>query len=125
MKREVKTEINDQEECQISKMMCQLLKQQSAPDIDIDIFNVNSMTFHYFMAVFNEIMEKKVNDPRGKLTRLIKYTTGDEKETLKNFIPLAAEIGFETVKQFRGGSRDFEKGWRSMSATMVDQQRKF
>ena len=111
MQREVKTEINDQEECQISKMMCQLLKQQSAPDIDIDIFSVNSTKFQYFMAVFNEIMEKKVDDPRGKLTRLIKYTTGDVKETLKNCIQLAAEIGFETAKQFRNsGSRDFEKG---------------
>ena len=26
------------------------------------------MDFHYFMAVINEIVEKKVDDPRGKLT---------------------------------------------------------
>ena len=63
----------------VSKMMCQLLKQQSAPDIDIDVFSRNPMDFHYLMAVFNEIVEKKVDDPGGKLTRLIKYTTGDAK----------------------------------------------
>ena len=51
----------------VSKMMCQLLKQQSAPDIDIDIFSGNPMDFHYFMAVFNETVEKKVDDPRGKI----------------------------------------------------------
>ena len=63
----------------VSKMMCQLLKQQSAPDIDIDVFSRNPMDFHYLMAVFNEIVEKKVDDPGGKLTRLIKYTAGDAK----------------------------------------------
>ena len=61
----------------VSTMMCQLLKQQSAPDIDIDIFRGNSIDFHYFMTVFNEIAEMKVDDPRRKLTQLINYTTGD------------------------------------------------
>ena len=49
----------------VSKMMCQLLKQQSASDIHIDVFSGNPMDFHYFMAVFNELVEKKVDDPRG------------------------------------------------------------
>ena len=70
----------------VSKMMCQLLKQQSAPDIDMDVFSGNPMDFHYFMAVFNEIVEKKVDDPRRKLTPLIKYIAGDAKEMAKNCI---------------------------------------
>ena len=61
----------------VSKMMCQLLKQQSAPDIDIDIFRGNPIDFYYFMTVFNEIVEMKVDDPRAKLTQLINYTTSD------------------------------------------------
>ena len=83
----------------VSKMMCQLLKQQSALHIDIDIFSGNPMDFHYFMAVFNEMVEKKVDNPRGKVTRLIKYTAGDAKEMVKKCIQLAAEIGFETAKR--------------------------
>ena len=73
-------------------MMCQLLKQQSAPDIDIDIFSGNLGDFHYFMAVFNEIVEKKVDGHREKLTQLIKYTTSDAKEMLENCIWLPTEI---------------------------------
>ena len=46
-----------------------------------------------------ETVEKKVDDPRGKLTLLTKYTTGDAKEMVKNCIQLPAEIGFETAKQ--------------------------
>ena len=80
-------------------MMCQLLKQQSAPDIDIDILSGNPMDFYYLMAVFSEIVEKKVDDPRERLTRLIKYTAGDANEMVKNCIQLTAEIGFETAKR--------------------------
>ena len=57
------------------------------------------MNFHYFMAVFNETVEKKVDNPIGKLTWLIKYTKGDAKEMVRNCIQLPAEIGFETTKR--------------------------
>ena len=73
-------------------MMCQLLKQQSAPDIDIDIFSSNLVDFNYFMAVFSEIVENKVDGRKEKLTQLIKYTTSDAKEMLENCIWLSTEI---------------------------------
>ena len=40
-----------------------------------------------------------MDDPYGKLARLIKYTTGDAKEITKNSIQLPAEIEFETAKR--------------------------
>ena len=73
-------------------MMCQLLKQQSAPDIDIDIFSSNLVDFNYFMAVFSEIVENKVDGHKEKLTQLIKYTTSDAKEMLENCIWLPTGI---------------------------------
>ena len=73
-------------------MMCQLLKQQSAPDIDIDIFSSNLVDFNYFMAVFSEIVGNKVDGHKEKLTQLIKYTTSDAKEMLENCIWLPTEI---------------------------------
>ena len=63
----------------VNEMMCRLLKQQSAPEIEIDVFDGNPMEFHYFMAVFREVVEKRVDDEWGKLTHLIKYTKGDAK----------------------------------------------
>ena len=56
------------------------------------------MEFHYFMAVFKEVVEKRVDDERGKLTRLIKYTKGDAKDMVKNCIQLPPEDGFKTAK---------------------------
>ena len=40
-------------------MMYRLLKWQSAPEIEIDVFDGMQMEFHYIMAVFKEIAEKK------------------------------------------------------------------
>ena len=80
-------------------MMCKIVNQQSAPEIDIDIFGGNPLEFHYFMAVFDETVKKKVEDQRGKLTRLIKYTTGEVKEMVKNCIELPPKEGYEAAEQ--------------------------
>ena len=80
----------------ISEMMCRLLKQQSAPGIEIDVFDGNPMGFHYFMEVFKEVAKKRVDDERGKLTRLVKYTKRDAKDMVKNCIQLPPEDGFKT-----------------------------
>ena len=57
------------------------------------------MDFHYFMAVFKEVVEKKVTDSRGRLTRLIKFTKGEAKEVAKNCIQLPAKVGYKTAKR--------------------------
>ena len=66
-----------------SDILCKLLRLQSAPDVDIETFDGNILNYHYFMALFKEVVESKVDDPRGKLIRLIKYTSGMQ-ESLSN-----------------------------------------
>ena len=83
----------------VAEMMCKRVNEQSAPEIDIDVFGGNPLEFHYFMALFHEAVEKKIEDPRGKLTRLIKYTTGEVKEMVKNYVQLPPKEGYETAKQ--------------------------
>ena len=82
----------------VSEIMCRLLKQQSAPEIEIDVFGGNPVEFHYFMAVFREVVEKRADDQRGRITRLNKYTKGDAKDVAKNCIQLPPEDGFKTAK---------------------------
>ena len=55
-----------------AEMICKLINQKSAPEIDIDVFGGNSLEIHCFMAVFDEAVEKKIEAPRGKRTCLIK-----------------------------------------------------
>ena len=83
----------------VAEMMWKLVNQQSAPEIVIHVFGGNPLEFHYFMAAFDEAVENKIEDPRGKLTRLIKYTTVEVKEMVKNCIKLPPKEGYETAKQ--------------------------
>ena len=47
------------------------------------------------MALFKEAVEKKVDDPKGRLTRLIKFTSGEAKELIQHCIQLPDLIGYK------------------------------
>ena len=89
---------NGRDQKNITVMMCELLRQQAAPELEIDIFDNNPMDFHCFMAVFKEAVENKVTDPRGQLICLIEFTKGEATEIAKNCIQLPLEVGFKTAK---------------------------
>ena len=82
----------------MKRMMCKLLSQQSAPNVDIDMFDGNPLEFTYFMLIFEEMVESKVNDPRSRLTRLINYTKGEAKELLKHCIQQQTEVCYDNAK---------------------------
>ena len=46
----------------VTELMCKLLKQQNAPELDIDIFDGDPIKFHYFMVIFHKVVERKVDD---------------------------------------------------------------
>ena len=82
----------------ISQILCKLLKLHAAPEVDIEPVDGNTLNYHYFMVLFKEVVESKIDDPRGRLTGLIKYTTGDAKELIKHCIRLPSNEGFKNVK---------------------------
>ena len=70
----------------VSDMLYQLLKAQSAPEVDVEAFDGNPLNFTFFMMMFKEVVETKIDDQKGRLTRLLKYTTGEARETIKHCI---------------------------------------
>ena len=73
MKVNKSLEINDErrkdKEEFAHKTMFKIMKQQSTPGIDLDVFDLKPLNFHYFMAVFREAVEKKIDDLHGRLIR--------------------------------------------------------
>ena len=63
--------------CLLTDSLRQLMKLQSAPDVEIDNFSGDYMEYKYFMATFKEVVERKIEDPMGRLTKLIKFTSGN------------------------------------------------
>ena len=51
------------------------------------------------MTLFRELVEKRSEDPRGRLTRLIKYTKGDLKEIIKHCVQQPAADGYDNAKK--------------------------
>ena len=50
------------------------------------------------MALFREVVENKIDDSRGRLTRLIKYTKGEAHDLIKNCIQQPVGTGYQTAK---------------------------
>ena len=81
----------------IREISCKLVKKPSAPQVDLEPFDGNTLEYTYFMLMFRESVEKKVEDPKGRLTRLIQYTKGEAKDLIKNFINDRPEYGYNNA----------------------------
>ena len=80
-----------------SDIFCKLLQQEAAPEVDIKHFHGNPLNYHYFIALFSEVVETKIDDPTGRLTRLIKHTVGELKELIKHYIQIPDDHGYQTA----------------------------
>ena len=70
----------------LCSVMIQMLKSQAAPDVDIDNFDGTMVEYPTFRTSFKEAVESPVDDQRGRLNKLIKYTIGEPKELVSGFI---------------------------------------
>ena len=83
----------------ITSMLCNLLKQQLAPDVDLDAFDGNPVEYHNFMTLFHELVEKQIDYPGGTLTRLIRYTKGDAKDMIQHCVQQPTTVGYKNAKK--------------------------
>ena len=82
----------------VPETMCKLLKLQASSEVDMEPFDGNVLKYHHFMALFKEVVEGKAEDPRGRLIRLLKYTSGEAKELSNHCIQLPSNEGFKYAK---------------------------
>ena len=78
--------------------MCDLLRHQPTPEVEIEKFRGNSLEYYYFISVFREVVELKIDDPHGRLVRLLSYTEGEARDTIKHCIPYIPEAGYQKTK---------------------------
>ena len=60
----------------------------------MEVFDGDLLNFKYFVSIFQEVLETKLEDPRGRLTQLIQYTSSEAKDLVKNCIYLPSEEGY-------------------------------
>ena len=71
------------QQADITSILCNLLKQQSALDVDLDIFDGNPLEYHNFMILLHELVETQIDDPRRRLMRYTKY---DPKDIIQQYV---------------------------------------
>ena len=79
----------------LNQAMIQMLKIQAAPKVDLDVFSGDALEYYYFMSNFKDMVESSVDDPRGRLNRLIKYTKGEAKDLIKHYVHNSNETCYD------------------------------
>ena len=51
------------------------------------------------MTLFHEVVEREIDDPRGKLARLLKYTSGNAKEMIRHYVQEPPTMGYQHAKK--------------------------
>ena len=82
----------------LSRMICDLLLHQSSPKVEIDIFRGDTLEYHYFILVLRKVVELKIDDPHGRLVRLVKHTEGVARDTIKHCIQQTLKVGYQIAK---------------------------
>ena len=63
--------------------------------MDIEICDGNPINYQYFMSIFKEAVKDRIEDPRGRLIRLIKYMDGEARELIKPCVQQSTHLGYK------------------------------
>ena len=66
--------------------LCEVLQMQHVPRVDLESFNGDPLEFKFFLTNFEEVVEKRVKDSMGRLSRLLEFTKGDAHELIRGCI---------------------------------------
>ena len=94
----------------IADFLCTLVREQAAPQVLIEPFDGNSLNFAYFLSMFTQSVKKKIEDPMGKLTRLM-GATGKAQESVKHFICDKREQGYRNAVELLRDSMEILIGF--------------
>ena len=68
----------------LHETVSKMLRVQSAPKVVLDVFSGEVLEYAYFKAAFREVVESTIQDQKGRLTRLIQFTSGEAKSLIKH-----------------------------------------
>ena len=80
-----------------NEILCRLMKQQSTLEVDIDCFDGNPLNYRYFMAIFKEVVENRIDDP-NRIEYQEKKEKYDQKKKVNTFL---AKTEIQTNESFK------------------------
>ena len=80
-------------------VLAYLTNMMNMPKVELDKFDGNPLDFQSFIAVFDEVVDSKIDDDQVKLTRLLQYTSGQAKTAIKNCALVGGETGYKQARE--------------------------
>ena len=80
-------------------VLAYLTNMMNMPKVELDKFDGNPLDFQSFIAVFDEVVDSKIDDDQVKLTRLLQYTSGQTKTAIKNCALVGGETGYKQAME--------------------------
>ena len=84
IRRDNKDDMGVFEMKEISEKTCNFLQYKGAPEVKIDKSSGNQLKQEYFISMFNQIVQEKINDQMVRLTRLLKFSGCEKSESIKH-----------------------------------------
>ena len=78
-----------------------MVKKQPAPDTELDVFDGNPLDFHYFMTFVHKVVGKRIDNPRERLGRLLKYTSKNAKKMMKHCLQEPRTMDYQHAKKIQ------------------------
>ena len=76
----------------------ELVNLLTIPKVELDKFDGDPLMYQSFVSTFNELVDKKTDDAQIKLTRLLQYTTGPAKESIKYCAIVGGQDGYSQAR---------------------------
>ena len=71
----------------------------SVPKVEIDKFSGDPLEYQTFLAIFDETIDSRIDDPQIKLTRLLQYTTGSAKAAIRDCALVGGSDGYTQARE--------------------------
>ena len=72
-----------------------MLDMLSMPKLTIDVFTGDPLTYKEFMTIYDEVVDSKPVDSHMKLTRLLQFTSGKAKDSIRHCALIGGSRGYE------------------------------
>ena len=70
----------------------------SLPKLTIDTFTGDPLAYREFMAIFDEVVDSRPVDNHMKLTRLLQFTSGEAKTSIRHCALIGGSRGYEQAR---------------------------
>ena len=67
----------------LSNALFDLVQMQGAPSVSLEVFDGDPLNYIFFMTNFEDNVEKRISDSKGRLARLLNFTSGEANDLIQ------------------------------------------